>query len=292
MSSKIWLQMVFLAIVVLGLIACQKESSNAPQGTAKASQAYLKHFGEPPVPKLGECFARVGFYPLGDVSGKLTAIPFFLFREEDQLEPLLERLVDNEADYFSHSQLFNPFPPGSKVRLMSQEGDTVELELSFLRSPPPEMVDAMSAALTETSTQFEGVEKVRIRVDGAPLPGMPAAGYTHDARRIEPPGPPTLLLVVGTWDKGAQDPEEILADFDRPITVESFSLKDSSGQKIQGDYFTSAFDMAVVIHPETPASIREGMSLRAEWQVVDRLGRKGSGSGEFDLHRYDHHEGF
>ncbi len=292
MTPKIWLYMVLLAAAVFGLSACQKESSAGPQGTAKANEAYLTHFGEPPVPERGECFARVGFYPLEGSPGKLGAIPFFLFREQDQLPLLLERLVGNEAGYLSRSRLFNPFPPGSTVRLLSQAGDTVDLELSLKQAPQPEMLEAMAAALTETAIQFEGIEKVRIMVDGAPLPGMPESGYAHDARRIEPPGPPTLLLVVGAWDEGAQDPDEILADFDRPVNVENFSLKDASGQKIQGDYFTSAFDMAVVIHPEKPATIREGMSLRAEWQVVDRLGRKGSGSGEFTLRRHDHAEGF
>lgn len=109
---------------------------------------------------------------------------------------------------------------------------------------------------------------------------------------IEPPGPPPLLLVVGAWEKGAQDPEEILADFDRSVKIESFSLMDASGQKIQGDYFTSAFDMAVGIHPESPSAIREGIRLCAEWRVVDRLGRIGEGSGNFTLGRHDHAEGF
>lgn len=284
--------MTLLAFVVFGLAACKQESSNVAQGVAKASQTYSNYFGEPPAPKQGECFARVGFYPLKNRSGKLTAVPFFLFREENQLELLLERLVGNDPDYFSHSQLFTPFPPGSKVRLVSQQGEAVVLELSFQQTPRPDLVKAMVAALTESATQFEGLKKVRILIDGAPLPDMPADGYSHVPRRIEFPGPPTLLLVVGAWEKDAANPEEILADFDRPVTVESFSLKDSSGQKVEGDYFTSAFDMAVIVHPENSASIREGMSLRAEWQVVDRLGRKGRGSGEFTLLRHDHADGF
>lgn len=292
MTTKIRILLLLLAVAFFGATACQKESSVATQGTIKANQAYLNHFGEPPVPEKGECFARVGFYPLKGSTGKVAAMPFFLFRQEDQLPLLLERLVGNEAGYLSRSQLFNPFPPGSSVRLVSQAGGTVDLDISLKESPSAESVAAMAASLTETATQFEGIERVRIAINGASLSGMPEGGFAHDAGRIEPPGPPTLLLVVGAWEKDAQDPEEILADFDRPVKIESFSLMDDSGQKIRGDYFTSAFDMAVVIHPENPSAIRKGMTLRAEWRVVDRLGRKGEGAGNFTLERHDHAEGF
>jgi hypothetical protein len=292
MTSKIKIHLLLLAVAFFGATACHKESSVAPQGTVKANQAYLNHFGDPPVPEKGECFARVGFYPLKGSTGKVAAMPFFLFRQEDQLPLLLERLVGNEAGYLSRSQLFNPFPPGSSVRLVSQAGGTVGLDISLKESPSAESVAAMAASLTETATQFEGIEKVRIAINGASLSGMPEDGFAHDAGRVESPGLPTLLLVVGAWEKGAQDPEEILADFDRPIRIESFSLMDASGQKIRGDYFTSAFDMAVVIHPENPSVIRKGMTLRAEWRVVDRLGRKGEGAGNFTLGRHDHAEGF
>jgi hypothetical protein len=292
MTSKIQIHLLLLAVAFFGATACQKESSVATQGTVKANQAYLNHFGEPPVPEKGECFARVGFYPLKGSTGKVTAMPFFLFNKDDQLSLLMERLAGNEAGYLSRSQLFNPFPPESSIRLVSQEGETVDLDVSVKESPSAESVAAMAASLTETATQFEGIEKVRIAINGAPLSEMPEGGFAHDAGRIEPPGPPTLLLVIGAWEKGAQDPEEILVDFDRPVEIESFSLLDGAGQEIKGDYFTSAFDMAVVIHPENPSAIREGMTLRAEWRVVDRLGRKGEGAGDFTLERHDHAEGF
>jgi len=292
MTTKIQILLLLLAVAFFGATACQKESSVATHGTVKANQAYLNHFGEPPVPEKGQCFARVGFYPLKGSTGKVAAMPFFLFRQEDQLTLLLERLAGNEAGYLSRSQLFNPFPPGSSVRLVSQTGGTVDLDISLKESPSTVSVAAMAASMTETATQFEGIERVRIAINGASLSGMPEDGFAHDAGRIEPPGLPTLLLVVGAWEKGAQDPEEILSDFDRPVKIESFSLMDASGQKIRGDYFTSAFDMAVVIHPENPSAIRKGMTLRAEWRVVDRLGRKGEGAGNFTLGRHDHAEGF
>lgn len=290
MTSKIWIHLLLLAVAFFGATACQKESSVATQGTVKANQAYLNHFGEPPVPEKGECFARVGFYPVKGSTGKVAAMPFFLFRKEGQLSLLLERLVGNETSLLSRSQLFNPFPPGSSVRLVSQEGGAVDLDISLKESPSAESVAAMAASLTETATQFEEIERVRIAINGVPLSDMPEGGFAHDAGRVEPPGPPTLLLVVGAWEKGEQDPEEVLADFDRPVKIESFNLKDVSGQEIKGDYFTSVFDMAVVIHPENLSAIQEGMTLRAEWRVVDRLGRKGEGTGDFTLVRHDHAE--
>ncbi len=73
------------------------------------------------------------------------------------------------------------------------------------------------------------------------------------------------------------------------MKIESFTLEDAEGRKIRGDYFQSVFNMSVIIHPENAGRIREGMALRARWEVVDDLGRKGSGSGEFKLQRHEHH---
>jgi hypothetical protein len=290
MNTRLFFRLFFLTVAVLSAAACQNEPT-AAGGKVKASEAYLTHFGGPPVPEKGQCYARVGFYPLKEAPEKVGAVPLFLFEEKNQLQLLLERLVSAEIDFPARSPLFNPFPPGSSVRLASRAGDTAEVELILKGSSKPENLSAMAAALTETVVQFEDIEQVRIVVNGTPLEEMPANGFAHDAGRIAPPGPPALLLTVGTWEDGALDPKEILADFDRPVTIESFTLTDASGQKIKGDYFTSAFDMAVVIHPDNPSSLKEGMALRAEWQVVDRLGRKGEGTGNFTLGRHDHDEG-
>lgn len=293
MNKIVSLCLLLLAVLVFGPTACKKEeSSTVPAGTVKASEAYLTHFGEPPVPDKGQCFARVGFYPLSGSTGKVAAMPFFLFKETDQMGMLLERLVTTKPAYLEQSVLRNPFPPGSSVRIAFQSGGRLDLELSTTASSSPQDLSAMAAALTETAVQFDDVETVRIFRDGAPLPGMPEGGFAHDAERIEPPAPPTLLLVVGAWEKGERNPEEILADFDRPVKIDSFSLRNAAGQEIKGDYFTSAFDMAVVIRPESPSAIEEGMSLQAEWVVVDRMGRRGEGAGTFTLERHEHADGF
>jgi hypothetical protein len=97
-----------------------------------------------------------------------------------------------------------------------------------------------------------------------------------------------LLSVIGTWERGAEAPEEILIGFDRSVTVETFRLLDGSRQPVKGEYYRSVFDMAVVIHPESPHDFTEGMILHAEWEVVDPLGRRGKGAGDFVLVRQDH----
>ncbi|NIQ98366.1 MAG: hypothetical protein GWO11_07980, partial [Desulfuromonadales bacterium] len=56
----------------------------------------------------------------------------------------------------------------------------------------------------------------------------------------------------------------------------------------EGDYYQSVFNMSVIIHPENPGRIREGMTLRAHWNVVDDLGRRGQGTEEFTLQRHEH----
>ncbi len=79
-----------------------------------------------------------------------------------------------------------------------------------------------------------------------------------------------------------------MVEFDRPIKVNSFKLSDASGEMIEGEYFTSIFQMAVIVHPENPELYKKGVRMHAEWEVVDYLGRIGQGSRTLPLHRYDH----
>ena len=46
--------------------------------------------------------------------------------------------------------------------------------------------------------------------------------------------------------------------------------------------------MAVVIHPESPQLFSEGTTLKAEWSVVDTLGRENSGVDTMPLVKYEH----
>lgn len=289
MSPRIISALALLLTLLFAATGCERKNPAAPAGVVKANPAYVEYFGQPPTPEKGSCFARVGFYPLRGEPGKVRAVPYFLFEEKNELQQILNRMVGEESVFPPSGPLFNPFPPGTKIASRVQPDGVVELNLSAgggaLRE---EALPAVAAALTETATQFPDVKRVRILLDGAPLAGMPADGFRHDPARIAPLGPPELLMVVGSWEEGASDPEEILADFDRPVTVNAFRLQDASGQDLKGEYFTSAFDMAVVLHPGNPGAFREGMTLRAQWDVTDRLGRQGKGSGEFVLKRHVH----
>jgi len=288
MKAEKWL-MVMLAVGVLLTTACRQQTTEpqAPPAGVKANPAYTSNFGSAPVSDEGTCFARVGYYPLREQAGKLQAVPFFLFNEQTELTLLLQRLVDNPADYLERGALNNPFPPGSTLQVGSR-GATLELALSVPGSPSSDQLAEMAASLTETATQYPDVQRVRLQFNGSSWPGMPEEGFRSDPTRIVPPGEPQLLLVVGSWEPGAAGPDEILADFDRPVTVDSFRLSDAQGRKVDGEYFTGAFDMAVVIHPKEPASFSEGMPLQVAWEVTDNLGRSGRGEGRYMLQRHDH----
>lgn len=287
MNVKYWLAAV-LAVVTLLTAACRQQAAEPqpPQGTVKTNPAYTSNFGSAPVSAQGTCFARVGFYPLRAQTDQLQAVPFFLFNEQTELQLLLQRLVDTPAAYLERGPLTNPFPPGSTLQVGSRAA-TLELALSIPGSPSAARLAAMAAALTETAAQYPDIQRVHLQLNGAPWPGMPEEGFRSDPGRIVPPAPPELLLVVGSWEPGANGPKEILADFDRPVTIDSFSLTDEQGRKVEGEYFTGVFDMAVVVHPKEPAAFREGMPLQVAWQVTDKLGRSGRGEGRFMLQRHE-----
>jgi hypothetical protein len=94
--------------------------------------------------------------------------------------------------------------------------------------------------------------------------------------------------MAGAWEKGQDEPEEVLVEFDRPVKVNSFELYHLDGQKVEGEYFKSIFQMAVVVHPKLPELFQEGTSLRAEWNVVDELGRANSGVDTMPLKKLIH----
>jgi len=283
---------LFILLAAALLTGCEKKTQSLPAGAVKASPSYVEYFGQPPTPESGTCFARVGFFPLRSDPGKVSPVPFFLFSEEGQLQLVLDRLVSGDVTFPAESALFNPFPAGTSLQVRSMEKGVTELTLSLdsTSTVAPDLV-AMAAALTETAIQFNEVERVRILFEGSPLTGMPADGFIHEPKRIASPDSPMLLMVIGSWEQGEKDPEEILANFDRPVTIGSFRLQDAAGQEIKGKYYQSAFDMAVVIHPENPSVFREGVSLSAVWEVTDALGRQGKGEALFRLQRHEHPAG-
>ena len=289
MKGMIPCRLVLFVIIGLIAVGCENRRNGAEKGTVKANPGYLEHFGRPPTPETGTCFARIGFFPSTTHPGKVRPVPYFLFTETGQLEQILHRMVSEQGVFHSGVDMVTPFPPGTEVSLSAVKEGLVEVNLLVPEKGRATLdLQAVAVTLTETAVQFEEIERVRILLNGEPLPGMPGDGFRHQPDRISPAGPAVLLTVIGSWEKGAEAPEEILLGFDRPVTVESFQLLDPLGQPVKGEYYRSVFDMAVVIHPAIPQDFTAGMTLRVEWEVTDALGRKGKGAGDFVLIRHDH----
>lgn len=276
-------------LFLFSLTSCQQqETTTSDIGSIEANQAYLQYFGEPPIAKKGRGFARVGYLPLRKSPDRVRPIPFYLFAEQDQLEQLLKRLVGGELILPPDSSLYQPFPADLQLNVSPLEEGTLTLTLTMQLIPSETDLAAAALALTETSVQFDAVKRVRILFNGKPIAQMPAEGFSHTPQKVAPVEPPTMIMIAGMWEKGAQSLGEILIDFDRPVKVNSFQLFDASGQKVEGEYFTSAFDMAVVIHPENPQLYQDGTVFRVEWDVTDALGRSNNGVNTSPLQRFEH----
>jgi hypothetical protein len=281
-----------LAFCFLSLVACQQEEGPAPapqpSGIVTASQAYLDNFGEPPQGKAGEAFARVGYLPVHNAPDKVRAFPFFLFSKDGELRQILNRLTGGDLVFPENSTLYSPFPSDLMVTSASAEKGTQTLSLMTQQSWSEDDMASAGLSLAATVLQFEQTNKVVIMLNGRPLPQMPADGYVRDPGTLIAVEPPSLVLMAGMWEKGTDNLDELLVEFDRPIKVNSFKLYNSSEGSIEGEYFTSIFQMAVVVLPGDKTLYKEGDVLRAEWDVVDIMGRANSGSSTMPLRRYEH----
>ncbi len=290
MRSTWILHLVGVLLCFQVLSGCKREETIDPQGTGyvEANHAYEENFGAPPQGKVGNAFARVAYLPLRNAPEKLRAMPLFLFTDRDQLRQILERLISGELLMQKSSDLYNPFPAGLKMTVANPEGPALSLSLATDQDWASDDMLAGSLALAETALQFSSVERVIILLDGAPVPQMPAGGFVHDQESLVRVEPPALVLMAGVWEQGKAAPVELLVDFDRPIKVKNFKLYDQAGNLVVGEYYTSIFQMTVVVHPEDPGRYREGTVLRAEWDVVDELGRGNSGISTLPLQRMEH----
>ena len=280
-----------LAFCFLSLFACQQEEpvpASQPSGIVIASQAYLENFGEPPQGKAGEAFARVGYLPVRKAPGKVRAFPLFLFSKDRELQQILSRLTGKELVFPESSGLYSPFTNDLKVTSASNEKGTQTLSLMTQQSWPADDIASAGLAMAATVLQFEQTNKVFIMLNGQPLPQMPADGYVPDPGTLADVEPPSLVLMAGMWEQGTDNLDELLVEFDRPVKVNNFKLYNSSENSIEGEYFTSIFQMAVVVLPGDKTLYKEGDVLRAEWEVVDFMGRVNSGSSTMPLRRYEH----
>jgi hypothetical protein len=282
---------LILAFCVFSLYACQQEDpapAAQPTGVVTASQAYLDNFGEPPQGKAGEAFARVGYLPVRNSPEKVRAFPLFLFSKDRELPQIISRLTGDELVLPEASGFHNPFPDDLQVTSASAEKGVQTLSLMTQQSWPVDDIASAGLALAATTLQFEQTSKVVIMLNGQPLPQMPADGYVHDPGILANVEPPSLVLMAGMWEQGTENLDELLIEFDRPVKVNNFKLYDSYEKSVEGEYFTSIFQMAVVVLPEDKTLYGEGDVLRAEWEVVDFMGRANSGSSSMPLHRYEH----
>lgn len=279
------------ALFLLLLTACSQDSP--PQdikktGIVTATKPYLNHFGEPPQGKAGRAFARVGYLPLIGDPEKVRPFPLFLFSEKDQLRQMLNRLASGELHLPADLGLHNPFP--ADVEVMTTPLNKADVTVSMMSQSSWSDMNKKAAglALAQTVFQFPDVKRVLVMLNGQPLPDMPEKGYQYSPHKIAEVTPPTLVLVAGMWGNGTDHLDELLVEFDRPIKVNDFQLYDETGKKVEGDYYTSLFQMAVVILPKTPDAFEPGMLLRAEWDVVDMLGRSNRGSSSLPVQRFEH----
>lgn len=279
-----------VTLVCVLLFGCQENSGQVapPVGVVEANSSYLKYFGQPPAVRSGHGYARVVYLPLRKSPERLRALPLFLFTDDEPVRRVLTQLVDGSIVLPGEHPQFNPFPKGSTVVVREHSEGVLDVSLSLPGEVSDTLLFQCVRSLVETASQFDQVSRVIVRGDGELLPSMPAGGFSSHPEWVDDVAPPTLVMIAGMWESGAQQPEEILVNFDRPVTVDRCEVFDSDGGRIDGDYFVSTFKMSVVIHPEKAEQFKAGMVLTVDWQVTDALGRSASGQSRMSLQRFDH----
>jgi hypothetical protein len=211
-----------------------------------------------------------------------------LFTEDRQIEKVLKKLVSGELITSDKQPYDNFFPDDLVIQTEPIQDGTLGLDVATSQEWVGESQRAGLIALMETALQFDSVQSVKVTLNGVPLSWVPEVGYQQQPDLIIDVPPPLLILMAGAWENGQDTPEELLVEFDRPVKVNSFELFHEDGRKVEGEYYKSIFQMAVVVHPKFPELFQEGTALRAKWNVVDELGRANSGIDTLKLKRLDH----
>ena len=280
--------MLLATLVLLQGCEPQQNESTTAGGIVEVNPAYQKYFGSVPAVKEGRAYAHVAYLPLKDNPQKLGPQPIFLFAAENRYKHVLQKLISGDLVEVQKTIFYHPFPDSLDLTIHPLKKDILPLELQT--DSHWDLADQKMSlnALTETALQFEEVKGVTIKINGTTPPTMPEEGCRHDEEHIVDPLPPILILMAGTWESGGQNPEEILLEFDRPVEIKELNLFHADGRKVEGDYFTSIFQMAAVIHPEHPEKFREATLLKAEWAVIDNLGRQNSGTDTMPFKKLAH----
>jgi len=280
---------IVFSVCLFIFVGCEQEGIPPEStGIVEATEAYLRYYGVPPQGKAGRAYAAVGYLPTRDNPSKIGPLPIFLFTEESQMEKVLAKLVSGELITSDKQRYDNPFPDDLEIHTKPIREDTLVLDLVTAHQWEGEVLHAGAVALMETALQYNDVKSAKVILNGVPLPWIPDDGYQQRLDMVTDVPPPDLILMAGAWENGHDQPEEILVEFDRPVTVNSFGLYHPDGRNVEGEYFKSIFQMAVVVHPKSPELFQEGTSLRAEWDVVDDLGRANSGIDTMQIKKFVH----
>ena len=289
-SRCFWMLFLFLPLLLSG--GCRKEQPAAPVsgGKVTATEAYLTHFGEAPNVEEGTAWAMVGYLPKADNPEQLVPLPLYLFSESNRMKMLIDRLLTVDSEATERIGADNPFPPGLLLNALIQDGEQLNIDLlggQELADDSPRL-RTIQAVLGHSLLQFPGVKRVRLSVNGAVPSGFAEEGVVPDPAVVASAGEPKLIGVVGVWEPGASQLQEVSVFFDRPLNVNLLEIKHHGGALIEGEQFRSVFDMAVVLLPKSPEQLSEGQPITVKYDVIDKLGRSSQGEKTLPLVRLEH----
>ena len=283
---------LFTIVVFTSLAACTRsqEPPASKQARVSATKAFEKYFGPAPTTDKGTCFAFVIYFPSAKDPGKVVPFPFFSFDEPSLKKVAVQRLIGGMAEKSYRGELFQPFPPGTRLLDVTEKSGDVTVNFSgeLLGAKPNDASERASLnALVLTLSQFSGVKEVRVQVDGRQtrLDKLPRAADEH---AVLQQSAPRLLSVTAMREKGAKNVEEVDAFFDRPVEIRVLQLSGADGKPFEGDIYQSVFDMAGVLKPKDPTVFKAGMPIKVRWHVTDKLGRNAEGESDIQLEVKEH----
>jgi hypothetical protein len=188
------LVLLVLLVLLAGAGGCRKKTAPPPVtgGQVTATAAYQTHFGAPPTVEEGSCHAMVGYLPLADDPEKIVPLPLFLFSESNRMALLIERLLTVDPAASERIGASNPFPAGTLLNTLIQDGDLLTVDLGGELTLPgdPARWRQIHAVLDHSLAQFPGVARLRVTViDQLPC-GYPEEGSVPDPAVVASPGEP------------------------------------------------------------------------------------------------------
>jgi hypothetical protein len=279
--------LTLLAFLLVSGCQRQQPDNESAAGQVKASDAYLSWFGEPPAVSTGTAWALVGFFPLAAQADQVLPVPLFLFTPDHQPQLLLGKIMQGGTSLGLSQLAARPFPPGTALRplIVKHRLAIEDFSKELFQPVDPAVHRGLLAAIAHTLVQFVDIQRVQVTVEGQPLPGRGDLPVERTA--VVEPGPPALLQALVHEDADAV-PGEVVVFLNRPVRLKSFRLEFPPGEQVPGQYFTSVFDMAVILHPQEPDRMQVGKEVFIGWHVVDMLGREGSGQSRLTLGRLAH----